>query len=86
MEHKREYDRENDELNETIIARISTRDYGSKYMTATGEIAYHDKVVKKQKLRINEYRYPNLILSEKRIINNDLEQIAQRIIPELREE
>ena len=86
VEHKREYDRENDELNETIIARISTRDYGSKYMTATGEIAYHDKVVKKQKLRINEYRYPNLILSEKRIINNDLEQIAQRIIPELREE
>ena len=73
-----------DRLEESVILRICTTDYNRIISTdADGKHSYADKKVFSHELKINEFRYPNLVNSKKRIINDTINEIAKRYMPDL---
>ena len=73
-------------LDETIVLRAITRDW-NKIIACTKENkpVYGDKVIYKYTISINEKRYPNLVNSNRKRTDAELDKIAKRLMPLLEE-
>lgn len=72
-----------DSVKVTIAVRLSTRDRKDRQVGPDGKVFQKDKTRIVQKQDINEYRYPNLTASEKKVVKPGLQELAYKLVPEI---
>ena len=83
VEHEQKYSSKDDSVKETIAVRLSTRDRNDRQVGPDGKVFQKDKTKIIKKLDINEYRYPNLTASEKKVVKPGLQELAYKLVPEI---
>lgn len=83
VEHEQKYSSKEDTVKETIAVRLSTRDRNDRQVGSDGKVFQKDKTKIIKKLDINEYRYPNLTASEKKVAKPGLQELAYKLMPEI---
>lgn len=83
VEHEQKYSSKEDTVKETIAVRLSTRDRNDRQVGPDGKVFQKDKTKIIKRLDINEYRYPNLTASEKKVVKPGLQELAYKLMPEI---
>lgn len=83
VEHEQKYYFKDDSVKVTIAVRLSTRDRKDRQVGPDGKVFQKDKTRIVQKQDINEYRYPNLTASEKKVVKPGLQELAYKLVPEI---
>lgn len=83
VEHEQKYSSKDDSVKETIAVRLSTRDRNDRQVGPDRKVFQKDKTKIIKKLDINEYRYPNLTASEKKVVKPGLQELAYKLMPEI---
>ena len=66
-----------------IFSNSFTETWNDRQVGPNGKVFQKDKTKIIKKLDINEYLYPNLTASEKKVVKPGLQELAYKLMPEI---